>query len=249
MIRAAVTTGTRPAAASGRMLLAAACFILAACAARREPLTAVPPREYPGTLVLPSSIPVDFIAQQEVRVRHGDRRVRFRSVLQKRGNTITVLGLTPFGSRAFLLQQEGPEVSFTAYVDRQLPFPPRYILLDIHRALFIGIGTGPMADGTHSARRHGEVIRERWREGRVVERTFERESGDPPGLITIRCEDGMLPGVPPSRLTFHNDWFHYDMTILTSSYEELDPRPGSSPQTNTVRPPGRGDGSDFLDDQ
>jgi hypothetical protein len=194
------------------------------CAMEPRPLSTPAAREYPGTLVPPSTVPGEFLARQEVKARYGGTRVRFKSVLQKRGDTLTLLGLTPFGTRAFLLQQEGTAVTFTSYVDRGLPFPPRYILFDIQRALFIGITSGPLADGMHTASREGEEIRERWKGGRIMERTFRRETGQPPGSITITCKDGMVFGVPPPKLKFRNEWFGYDLTITTRSYESLEPR-------------------------
>lgn len=192
----------------------------------KPPLESAPAAlEYSGTLVLPSTVPGDFVARQKVKARYGKARVRFESILQKRRDTLTLLGLTPFGTRAFLLQQEGDVVTFTAYVDRVLPFPPRYILFDIHRALFIGISSDPLADGVHFASRNGEEIRERWQDGRIIERTFHRETRHPPGSITITCKGGMVFGVPPPRLEFRNGWFGYDLTITTLSYETLAPLP------------------------
>jgi hypothetical protein len=163
------------------------------------------------------------MARQQVKARYGETRVQFRSVLQKRGDTLTLLGLTPFGTRAFLPQQEGTAVTFTSYVDRVFPFPSHYLLLDIQRALFIGIGSGPLPDGVHTASRDGEEIRERWHAGRIMERTFRRETGQPPGSITITCKDGMVYGVPPAKLKFRNGWFGYELTITTLSYESLEP--------------------------
>jgi len=205
--------------------LAAVCALSSCCAVGRRPPWEPAAREYPGTLVSPSTVPGDFLARQVVKARYGETRIRFDSVLQKRGDTLTLLGLTPFGTRAFLLQQEGTDVNFTSYVDRVLPFPPYYILLDIHRALFIGVSSGPLADGLHTVSRNGEEIRERWMGGRVLERTFRRETGLPPGLIRITCKDGMLVGMPPSKLEFKNGWFGYDLTITTRSYEALQPLP------------------------
>jgi len=219
---------TRRAASIAALWLAAILGgALPGCAVRPRPAPPPAPAggEYPGTLVPPSSVPGDFIARQELRASHGATRVRLESVLQKRGDTITLLGLTPLGTRAFLLQQEGVSVTFTPYLDRPLPFPPRYMLIDIHRALFIGIGPGPLPDGVHAIRRGGEEIRERWQGGRLVERTFRRESGVPPGLITVTCEEGMQFGVPPRELTFKNGWFGYELTITTRSYETLAPSP------------------------
>ncbi len=212
----------------GLTLGAAICTLSTCCAVNPHPGPEAAAHAYPGTLASPSTLPGEFLARQEVRARYRDTRVRFQSVLQKLGDTITLLGLTPFGTRAFLLQQEGTAVTFTPYVDRTLPFDPRYILFDVHRALFSGIGPGPLPDGEHTAHHEGEEIVERWKGGRIFLRTFRRESGQPPGLITITCKSGMVFGVPPPELEFRNGWFGYDLTITTRSYEELRP-PSNAP--------------------
>ena len=56
-------------------------------------------------------------------------------MLQKAPGTLTLVGLTPYGSRAFLLQQTKGDVQFTKYVPRDMPFAPTFMLLDIHRVL------------------------------------------------------------------------------------------------------------------
>lgn len=210
-----------PALVGLALALVAHAFILG-CLGRRPPATAVT-RDYPGTLVSPATVPGNFLARQEVRGRHGETRIRFNSVLQKLGDRLTLVGLTPFGSRAFLLEQQGTATMFTTYFNRVLPFPDRYILLDIHRALFIGVGPGPLDDGEHVAHRDGEEIRELWKDGRLLERTFRRESGQPPGLITIGYEGWKRFGFPPRRLTLQNEWFDYELVITTQSVESLEP--------------------------
>ena len=42
-----------------------------------------------------------------------------RTALQHRGDTLTIVGLTPLGTRAFVLQQQGLDVSFTSYLPEE----------------------------------------------------------------------------------------------------------------------------------
>ena len=195
-------------------------LLFAACA-HRSPPPPTPARDYPGALVIPSQVPVDFLAQQSVEARYGDRSVHFSAALQKRGDTLTLLGLTPFGTRAFLLEQRGVEVTFTPYLSRDLPFPPKNILVDVQRAYFIGLPGAPLPDGEHLGVRDGEEVRERWSAGRLVERRFRRLAADPPGEIVIAYEPGMIASVPPATVRFHNGWFGYDLVIETRSYQAL----------------------------
>ena len=189
-------------------------FCGAACAAHSPPASAPPVSTVAG-LVLPSAVPGDFMARLEVEARYGDQVVRFQAVLQKKADTLTLLGFTPFGTRAFLLQQKGLEITFTPYLERNLPFAPENILLDIDRAYFIALPGAPLSDGEHSAVRDGEEIQETWSGGTLQERRFRTVNGTPPGDIRI------LFG--RNGIDFRNGRFGYQLAIVTLSWEVLAP--------------------------
>jgi hypothetical protein len=206
-------------------LASCAAAILAAtlacgCGAVRPTPTAQAP-EYPGTLTSPSLYRGDFLRSQKLVARYGGRTSSFSAVLQKQGDTLTVIGLTPFGSKAFVIRQVSVAVEFTSYVPGALPFPPRYVLFDIHRVYFGGLGVGPLSDGEHIAERDGESIREVWKGGRLFERAFTRLAADPPGAMVISYEGGMAPGVSPARIEIDNEWVGYQLSIATLSEERL----------------------------
>jgi hypothetical protein len=157
--------------------------------------------------------------RQRIEARFGDRNIAFSAVLQSDAGVLSLLALTPYGSRAFLLQQRGKALAFTRYVDRDLPFPPRFIMLDVHRTLFLGLPGAPLPDGDHTAVQHGERIAERWRGGRLLERTFERVDGRPAGRIRIAYQGGMRPPLPPARMDLDNGWFGYQLAIHTLADE------------------------------
>lgn len=192
------------------------------CACRgAHPASPRPPGEYPGTLVPTQALGEDFIARQRVTARHGSREFSFEAALQKRGDALTLLGLTPFGTRAFVLQQRGVEMEFTSSLPEPLPFPPRYILIDIHRVFFIRVAPGPLPDGTHTAVRDGEEVREEWAGGRLQARHFRRLDGRPPGTIDIQYEGALDAATSARRVEFHNRWFGYTLQIETHSREAL----------------------------
>jgi hypothetical protein len=201
--------------------------LLASCAPAAPPPAPAPrlsERGYPGVLHAPSSYPGDFLDEQKVSATYGDKSVSFEAVVQKQGDEMIILGRTPFGSRAFLLKQKGTEVSFEAYVDREMPFPPRYMLLDVHRALLAGIAApgAALSDGMHTLAREEELVTERWEGGRLRERRFRRASGEPAGEIVIVYDGGMgADRAPPRRLSFSNGWFGYRLEITTSSHQRL----------------------------
>jgi hypothetical protein len=205
-----------------RSALGLAALVCAACGPPPpEPARA---RVYPGELRAPSAFEGDFLLRWRVAASYRDKRVTFDAVLQKRGDELTLLGLTPYGSRAFVLKQTRDEVHFERHVPEELPFPPRYILLDVHRVMLAGVAGGGVVlpDGEHEAARGGETVRERWRNGRLVERVFRRISPEPAGVVAIAYEGGMVPGrEAPRRIAFRNEWFGYRLDISIQSFERL----------------------------
>ncbi|MCO5169975.1 MAG: DUF3261 domain-containing protein [Planctomycetes bacterium] len=195
---------------------------LAACAAAPSPEP--PPADYPGELVPTAEIPGAFLWRQQVRAEHGARVVSFEAALQKKGDALTVLGLTPYGTRAFVLEQRGTEVAFTNHLppDQALPFPPRHMLLDIHRAWFVALPGAPLPDGEHAGERHGEQVTEVWRGGRVIERRYRRLDDRPAGLIVVRYgEPGMAALEPPGEVVLDNGWFGYRLVVRTLEARRL----------------------------
>lgn len=212
------------AALAGGLAIAAA-----ACAPRAAP----PPSErpYSGPLVDPATAPHDFLDRQRITATYGERTARFDAVLQKRGPELTILALTPFGSRAFVLHQVRSEVSFQSFVPQSMPFPPKYILIDVQRVYFAW--ADPSADAGASpdleardrrVERDGEIETEHWEGGTLRRRTFRRADGAPPGEIAIDYEvPGMsADGTPPAHVTFVNGWYGYRLDIATVSHQRLE---------------------------
>jgi hypothetical protein len=180
---------------------------------------------YPGYLVPLSQVRGDFSALQRVSGKFREETFSFSVALQKRGDVLRVVGLTPFNTKAFLIEQRGEAVTFQPFIERELPFPPRYILQDIHRTLFFGIGDGerPLPDGEHRAEREGELIAERWAGGRLLWRRFTRLSGRPAGEIAIvygagAAGEGLAAGERPPPMSLSNGWFGYTLQIETDTY-------------------------------
>lgn len=175
---------------------------------------------YPGTLVDTADMGAPFMARQRVTAIHGEERHSFEAVLQLHDGALTMVALTPFGTKAFVLEQRGRAVTFNKLVERELPFEPRYILLDIHRAMFMGLGA-PTADEERSAERDGELLTEVVANGRISSRRFTRLDGRPAGDIVIVFPQGARPGEPPPQVDFDNGWFGYRLSIETLSWQPL----------------------------
>jgi hypothetical protein len=205
---------------------------LAIAAASCTPRAAAPPieRPYGGPLVDPATVPHDFLDRQQITATYGERTARFDAVLQKRGPELTILALTPFGSRAFVLRQLRAEVTFQSFVPQTMPFPPKYILIDVQRVYFAWAEPSPDAGASpdleardRRVERDGEIETEHWEGGTLRRRTFRRGDGEPPGEITIDYGGtGMsADGTPPAHVTFVNGWYGYRLEIATVSHQPL----------------------------
>lgn len=176
--------------------------------------------DYPGVLHPPGELTPDLVIEQHVVVSKGDRRGAFDGVLQKLGDELILVGLGPLGVRAFVLRQEGEGARVERTLGPPLPFPPRNVLVDVHRAFFKRL-PAPPRDGVHRGRLDGEEVTETWRAGSLVERRFVREEFRPgavrviygPGCGRDRCE--------PVDVRIVNEWFGYEISIENRRYHSV----------------------------
>ncbi|KIG15847.1 hypothetical protein DB30_05154 [Enhygromyxa salina] len=180
---------------------------------------------YPGELIPTQEMGPDFLARQKLEGTFGEREFAFEAVLQLRDGTLTVLGLTPFGTKAFVLTQTGTEVAFELLIDRELPFPPEYMLQDIHRAWLwqarLPWGAGPPSDEAPTTEVAGERISEQWTANGLVRRSFERLDGAPAGVIRVDYVGGHQSGQPAKQVVLDNGWFGYRLEIETIDWRML----------------------------
>ena len=167
----------------------------------------------------PDSIPGTFTLRQKLTATSAKGGGSFEAVLQKQPGTLTLVGLTPYGSRAFLLQQTKGDVSFTKYIPRDLPFAPTFLLLDIHRVLATWIGP-PLVTGDRSGQAGDETIHERWQDGKLIERTFTNAKAQPPGTITISYAGyGASNIATATHITLRNARLDYRVDIETVPFQ------------------------------
>jgi hypothetical protein len=202
------------------LLALAAALGVAACAHQQQPpppAGLVPPA--PADIPPADALPGTFTVRQKLKATSAKGGGSFEAVLQKRPGKLTLLGITPYGSRAFLLEQTGSNIQFTSYIPRDLPFPPNFVLLDIHRVLDDWLGPPPPGgEGERSGNKQGEQIHERWRGGRLTERTFTSTStstsAGAAGVITATY-DGDGPSGLPAHVKLVNARLGYEITIDT----------------------------------
>jgi len=104
-------------------------------------------RECPGALVATQQIEGEFLLRQRVRVQGEGLDWRLALVVQKRGDTLILIGLDAFGAKEFVLTQTGSDV----VVERprgRLPLPPINLLRDLHRVRFSPVAAAPEPEVT-----------------------------------------------------------------------------------------------------
>lgn len=177
---------------------------------------------YRGPLVRPEEIPGDFLWQQRVSARHLDQEGAFNAVLQKQGRELLVLGLTPFGTRAFSLTQTGKKFKYKQYVPFELPFSPEAVLIDIHRTFFFGLELGALpSSGQRASTWEGESMTDTFHGGHLIKRRFDNVSGVEKSILIAYSGRGYLPFEPSEKVVINNQAYGYTLTVETESTQPL----------------------------
>jgi hypothetical protein len=206
---------------------------LAGCRTTGALPAAAPPRRPPGMvdtgrLVSTEEISGAFSLHQRIAGHYGDHDVpTIDAVLQFHGGELSLVALTPFGTRALLIHQRGTEVAVETFVDKLPPLDPKDVLRDIHRVLFRGLFVGgraaghPPSDGLHTGSDGGDRLTESWRDGHLEWRTFSPETADDdaPPAVRIDFEGQGLIVAPTVRL--NNQRLGYQLVITTLEQERL----------------------------
>jgi hypothetical protein len=162
----------------------------------------------------------DFLVDQHVVVTKGDRRAEFDGVLQKRGDELIVVAFGPMKVRAFVLKQDAGGIHFEQAMGPPMPFPPRNILVDVHRAFFKHLPSPP-ASGEHRGQLDDEDVTEVWKDGTLVERRYARPSFRP-GVVRVRYGPGCTAeACEPATVHVVNEWFGYELTITNGTFTRL----------------------------
>src|SRR5262249_22064274 len=133
--------------------------------------------EYPCVLHDPSTLGRDFMVRQSLTI-HAQRDGKpvdgqFDAIVQKRGDTLLIVGLGPMNVKAFTLEQRGDRITFHQLVGPELPFSPRNIIVDVHRVFFKRLPSPEHGfAGVLRGELDGETVEETWRDGERREVVF-----------------------------------------------------------------------------
>lgn len=144
-----------------RRLALAAALLAAACKTPLPtPVAILPlPRldDCPGRLRSTQDIEGDWVIHERVRVTGGEVDESYGLVIQKTGPKLVLLGLTPFGAKAFSVVQIGTQTWSESYLGPALAVPPENVLRDLHRALFLTVDDPALEPRAVSRDREGAV--------------------------------------------------------------------------------------------
>jgi len=204
------------------MKWAALLLVVAACGPRPSGPVGPAAREYPCILHAPSQLGVDFSVNQHVEATKDGRTGSFDGVLQKAGNDLVIVGLGPAGVRAFVLKQSGDRITFEQAFGPELPFPPRNIVVDVHRAYFKALPPPPSGAGKVTGTIDDETVEEDWLDGHLAERRFTRPGTTFQGTVRVTYARGCTPQrCAPASFRLVNEWFSYSLAIANTDYTWL----------------------------
>ncbi len=188
-------------------------ILVAACGGRQVTNQMIMEHADPGTLAPVEQMPIDFMMRQTVTATWGeeDDEQSFEAVVQKVDGTLTIVAISPIGQPGFVITWDGESAGMENHTDRELPFPPEFMIADVQRVFYPWLAEGEL---------EGEVfgldIAEVWTEERLDARSFTRldEEGEPSSL-DVEFED--WGDFAPARATLRS-WYGYELVIDT--YEQ-----------------------------
>jgi hypothetical protein len=214
-------------------LLLAGSLLAAGCIGAPPRRPALDAADYPGELRPAEALAAEVLWRQRVTAVWGaGERRGFDAAVQKSGDTLTVMGLSHAGSMGFAIVWRNGALELVNRMPEELPFPPRFVLLDVQRAFYPWLTPASPAsaqpDGVRTGIVDGERIRETWRAGALVERTFERLDGIPAGIVSVRYDRERADWIAATRVVLENGWFGYRLEIETHAETRLEPASESS---------------------
>jgi hypothetical protein len=149
---------------NGTLALVCAALALAAngCKLFAKPPTAVEvalaPKlsDCPGTLVPTQELEGDWVIQERARIFAPRVDESYTLILQKRGPSVVLVGLTSYGAKAFAVTQIGMQTFPESFLGPPV-VPPENVLRDLHRAHFLASENASFESRTVQRGRDGVV--------------------------------------------------------------------------------------------
>jgi hypothetical protein len=176
----------------------------------------------PEPLRPPAALRYDFMWRQRVTATWPSGKQSFEAVLQKRDGELSMLGLSALGLPGFVLTLRADgSLDVQNRMGRELPFEPSYILADVERVFFPWLAqVAPGFSGEQTGQAYGFSVRERYANGRLLLREFERSADPAAGKVHIDYR--FTPsGDAPLHVTLANGFYRYGLEIETLEQSRL----------------------------
>lgn len=208
-------------------LLLSSTLLFPACAGSRQnpPSEGIPSHDTILTFLPPlEQVKTNFIARQKLSGKFRDQEFQGEVIVQKLFGELTIIALTPFGSKAFVIKQTKDRIEATSLMPQELFFPFEFMVLAIHRSLFIGHGKAEKLqhiDGKISFFYKGIRIHEIWREGKLIERHFFTKQEPSTLEFSIHYGEGMKGIILPPQIDMIDHRIGYQIQVQTVQFQQL----------------------------
>ena len=159
-----------------------------------------------------------FTLHQQLRFSFAERVGKIDSVIQKNCDSLDVVGLGPFNTRIFTLQQVARAVEYEPKNLEKWPFPPLHILLDIHRVYLYPLPISPPPDGVYETEVADMLVTEHWKAGRLRQRILSSPAGQQPERIMIDYVGGLVRDEAPPFIVLEDERRQYRLELETLSF-------------------------------
>lgn len=159
-----------------------------------------------------------FTVLQRVHGKFGTQEIAFECTVQFAQGKLSLTGMTPYGTRAFVVEQIGSDVHAQTFELEGVPFEALQVLVDVHRAFFRGLQVA-QSRGEHELVERDQVVREYWQRGYVVERSFH--SLDTSASLVVISFDGAPAPVIAPRMRLVNLHYGYWLEIENIQQQRL----------------------------
>lgn len=152
-------------------------------------------------------------AQGTMRVTGGEIATTLSFAVEQVDETLTLVGFTPFGTRAFAIRQVGTELRVDDFVGRRMGFEPVWLADALHRAYFIvpPADTGETAGGRRWQWGGEEIAERLGPDGAPRLRTFSHAGAGSTEVVAVEYSRSADAG---TGVEVDNPWCGYHARLL-----------------------------------
>lgn len=164
------------------------------------------------------ALAAEFVLQQHVTIQwsspSGPGEAEFDAALERKGDSLLLLGLGPMQRVGFELELRRKKIRFKNHTGREVPFRPEDILADVQRVFYPWIDPKKNCRNCQRTGLWGSLeIEEQLGPEHLKQRLFQVRGRPELGNVMIQYSGQALLGALPNKAEVQNDWFGYQLTI------------------------------------